>query len=166
MNNTEGFSLLECAIVIALLIIITSIIITHGTYLQRILVRQDLERLVVVCRFLQQTAMINNVSKELIFDRKNKSYTYDSITEKLSRTTEFGVLPGTLGPPSDPSRPEVQPITFSNEKIIFHPDGIIQPGTVYLISKDMHIMYALTCAVGQVSFLRIYRYDGKWHCIS
>ena len=166
MNTYEGFSLLECAIVIALLVIITSIIIIHGTHLQRILVRQDIEKLLAVCRFLQQTAMVTNTTKELVFDLKNKSYTYDLTTEKLSRNTEFGILPGTLGPPSNPMLPITCPVTFSNAKIIFHPDGIIQPGTVYLVRKDIQVMYALSCAVSQVSFLRIYHYNGKWHCIS
>ena len=166
MNTVKGFSLLECAIVVALLIIIAHIIVIHGTYLQRILVRQDVEKLMAVCRFLQQTAMVTNTTKELVFDQKNKSYTYNSTTEKLSKNTEFGILPGTLGPPSNPTHPITSPITFSNEKIIFYPDGIIQPGTVYLIRKDIQVMYALSCAVSQVSFLRIYHYDGKWHCIS
>jgi len=166
MNTAKGFSLLECAIVVALLIIIAHIIIIHGSYLQRIVIRQDAEKLLAVCRYLQQTAMITNSCKELIFDQKNKSYSYDSTTEKLSRNTEFGILAGALGPPSNPARPLTNPVTFSNEKIIFHPDGIIQSGTVYLIRKDIQVMYALSCAVSQVSFLRIYRYDGKWHCIS
>ena len=57
-------------------------------------------------------------------------------------------------------------ITFPGYAIHFYPTGIISSGTVYLVDKKKKCMYALSNAVSQVSYLRLYRYDGRWKLIS
>jgi hypothetical protein len=44
----------------------------------------------------------------------------------------------------------------------FYPTGIISSGTVYLVDKNKRYMYALSNAVSQFSYLRLYKYDGGW----
>lgn len=166
MKQYPGFSLVELAIAMLLFLTVASLVLVHGSYMYRAVVKQEIEKMAIICRYLQHAAMMSNQPKILIFDRKRNIYTYDNYHEKLSSQVEFGVISGILGPPSNPIRQIQSPITFENERIIFHPDGIIQPGTVYLVSKDKRIMYALSSPVSQVSFMRIYRYDGRWQCLS
>lgn len=49
--------------------------------------------------------------------------------------------------------------TFVQNRIIFFPDGKIQPGSLYLTDTQERYLYALTIPVGQVSYIRRYRYD-------
>lgn len=166
MKVYSGFSLVELTIVMTLFGIMVGIVLVHGTYMYRAVVKQEIEKLALICRYLQHAAMMSNMPKALLFDRKAGAYRYDGARECLPPSVEFGVLSGVKGPPSNPTRQIQSPITFENERIIFHPDGIIQPGTVYLISKDKQVMYALSSPVSQVSYMRIYRYDGSWQCLS
>jgi hypothetical protein len=166
MKIKDGFSLVELTVVILLCIIIMGLGASCGSFIYRGLVKQEAEKLALVCRYLQHAAMMSNETKTLIFDRKQHCYRYDSCSVKLSNQVEFGVLEGSKGPPSNPTRLIESPISFKNEKIIFYPDGIIQPGTVYLIGKNTQIMYALSCPISQVSYVRIYKYDGSWQCVS
>jgi hypothetical protein len=128
--------------------------------------KQEIEKLAIICRYLQQAAMMSNAPKTLSFDIKKCCYSYGGTSEPLSNSVEFGTLAGAMGPPSNPTRQIQAPITFENERIVFYPDGIIQPGTVYLISKDKQVMYALSSPVSQFSYMRIYKYDGSWKCLS
>ena len=166
MKDCSGFSLIELSIVIALCSIIMGLGMTYGTYMYRGLVQQEVEKLAVVCRYLQHAAMVSNERKILAFDLKKRCYTYDGSPVELPKQVDFGVVKGVKGPPATPSRPIEVPISFKDNNIIFSPDGIIQPGTVYLIGKNTRIMYALSCSVGQVSYLRVYTYDGSWQCVS
>ena len=166
MKAKKGFSLVELSIVVAMCAIMACIVLVHGTYMYRAVVKQEIEKLAIMCRYLQHAAMMSNSPKVLTFDRKAGAYWCDGAQERLPREVEFGVLSGAKGPPSSPTYQIQIPITFENERIIFHPDGIIQPGTVYLISKDKQIMYALSSPVSQYSFMRIYKYDGSWQCLS
>lgn len=166
MKNSRGFSLIELAIVTALFTIVISLGLVHGSYMYRAIVKQEIEKLALICRYLQNAAMMSNTPRMLVFDIKKPGYTYEGGSELLPSSVEFGVLSGAKGPPSNPTRQIQSPITFENERIIFHPDGIIQPGTVYLVSKDKQVMYALSSPVSQVSYMRIYKYDGSWQCLS
>ena len=166
MKIGNGFSLIELAIVITLVGVMATIVLVHGTYMYRAVVRQEIEKLAITCRYLQHAAMMSNRHHVLVFDRKARSYSYQGGRECLPPSVEFGVFDGAKGPPSNPIRQIQAPISFENERIIFHPDGIIQPGTVYLISKDKQAMYALSSPVSQVSYMRIYKYDGSWKCLS
>lgn len=126
------------------------------------LVRSEIEKLHTICHYLRRTAMINNQPQTLIFDIKHKSYKYHDGEEKLSQQVVFGFLPKTLGPPSEPKTIVHTPITFKKNTITFYPDGIISSGTVYLIDTTKQYMYAFSSPIAQISYLRLYRYDGTW----
>lgn len=164
--KARGFSLIELTVVLALLAFMLCIGSFYGSFMYRVIVRQEVEKLALICRYLQQSAMVGNLSRVLTFDVKKNGYMYDGCYEKLPNSVEFGTVPGVKGPPANPDHQIQSPITFKDERIVFHPDGIIQAGTVYLISKDRQIMYALSCPVSQVSYMRIYEYDGFWKCVS
>lgn len=166
MKVKSGFSLIELAIVILLCSVIMGLGISCGSFMYRGIVKQEAEALALVCRYLQYAAMMSNEPKILVFDPKKHCYSYDGCSVKLSNQVKFGVLEGVKGPPSNPVHIINAPVSFKDGKIIFYPDGIIQPGTVYLIGKNAQIMYALSCPVSQVSYVRIYKYDGSWQCVS
>lgn len=166
MQVKNGFSLIELSIVILLCTIIMGLGLACGSFIYRALVRQEAEKLALVCRYLQHAAMMSNEPKMLMFDLKQHCYSYDGCSVRLSNQVKFGVLEGVKGPPSKPAHFIESPISFKDGRIIFYPDGIIQSGTVYLIGKNAQIMYALSCPISQVSYVRIYKYDGSWQCVS
>jgi prepilin-type N-terminal cleavage/methylation domain-containing protein len=166
MRVYNGFSLIELTIVIALCAIIMGLGVACGSFMYRGVIKQEAEKLALICRYLQHAAMMSNELKVLAFDLKKRCYTYDGCSVTLSKQVDFGVLGGVKGPPADPSHEILEPISFKDGKIVFYPDGIIQPGAVYLIGKNEQIMYALSCPVSQISYIRIYKYDGSWQCVS
>jgi Tfp pilus assembly protein FimT len=166
MSNKFAYTLIELSVILVLIMIVATLVMTHGSYMHRILVHTEIEKLALVCRYVQNTALSTNTEKTIIFDLKNKSYSYDGCTEQLSLHVEFGTIEGAKGPPSNPKEQIRNAITFAHNKITFYPDGIIQSGTVYLVSSDRQIMYALSNPVSQTSYMRIYKYDGTWHCLT
>ena len=166
LHKTAGFSMIELLVVLALCAIVCMVTLANLSFFDRLLVHAEAEKLFLTCCMLQQHAMSNNSSIELTFDPQKHSYRYNHTIERLPRTVRFGFIPGTKGPPAKPARKLSQAITFINQQIIFYPDGIIKPGSVYLVSNDRQIMYAISSPVSQVSFLRLYRYDKKWECLS
>lgn len=123
-------------------------------------------KLDLVCRYLQLTALLGKNTKVLKFDIKAGTYSYDAITERLPDSVQFNFIDQAKGPPSKPTQPLESATTFKHNEIIFYPDGIISPGAVYLTSKDKQVMYALSSPVAAASSLRLYLYDGSWHCRS
>ncbi len=161
----RGFSLIELLVVISLVTIIITVLVANISFVDRLMVRTEAEKLYIVCRSLQQEAISCHEPKILTFDEANQSYRYDNTVEKLNRTVHFGIMPAVKGPPATPTRELTKAITFIGNRVIFSPDGIIQPGSVYLVSKDKQSLYALSSPVSQVSFLRLYRYDRTWQCL-
>ena len=70
--------------------------------------------------------------------------------------------------------PEPRPVSSvdtlsetSLQKVIFSPDGKITPGTIYLTDFKKNIMVALTCPIGNISYIRKYQYDNNtWKQLS
>jgi hypothetical protein len=149
-------------VVLALVAFLFTLSSSNISFFHRITVRAQLESLQMECRHLQQRAMTLNQQQELIFDRATNSYTFGQQRIALPHFMRFGVLPGVKGPPATPTHVISHPITFKKDRIVFHPDGIISPGTVYLVDTNNQFLYALSCAVAQVSFLRLYRYRNGW----
>lgn len=166
MSTKVGFTLVELSIVVALCMIVATLVMVHGSYMNRFLVHEEIEKLALVCRYLQNSALTTNQEKTLAFDPINKTYSYDGVVERIARAVKFGVIDGAQGPPSNPCHPITKPITFKNNTITFYGNGIIQSGTVYLVSNDKHVMYALSNSVSQISHLRIYKYDGTWRYVT
>lgn len=160
-----GFSLMELLVVIALMAILITVLGANVSFIDRLMVKTEVEKLFLVCRALQQEAISCNEQKTLVFDEINQTYCYGSTVEKLNRGVCFGVLPAVKGPPASPTHELTKAVTFIGNRIVFSPDGIIQPGSVYLISKDKQSLYALSSPVSQVSFVRMYYYDRSWCCL-
>lgn len=158
----RGFSLLECGIVLALLVLVLTLHVVQIPFLNRYIVRSEIEKMYAVCKYLQQYAMINRQQQELIFDITKNEYYFHEKKERLPKQVVFGFLSGAKGPPSSALSSIVKPITFDHQRIIFYPDGIVQAGTVYLVDCDKQFMYALSNGVAQISYLRKYKYDGTW----
>ncbi len=165
-SSNWGFSLIEVMIVLALIALIMALVGANYSFLNRILVRSEVEKLCVICRYLQNGAVVKNTQQALAFDAANNTYAYNNQHHKLSAQVTFGFLPGTKGPPSSPQAAIKNPITFPKGKITFHPDGIISSGTVYLIDSSQQFMYALSSPISQVSYLRKYQYNKGWKLIS
>ena len=100
--------------------------------------------------------MANNKPQTIVFDLHEQKYQYNNTEHILPKHVQFGAAPNAKGPPSSPHNAITNPITFKNKTITFHPNGIVQPGAVYLTDSTRNYTYALSCAVAQVSYLRKY----------
>lgn len=162
MRGRNAFSLIELMVVICLCGVIAGLTIVQLSFLDATIVRSEIEKLAAVCMYAQQLSRATNQEKHLVFDLQKNEYRCDGYREKLSSQVSFGILPGIKGPPGSSVHKIEKAITFSGQRICFYPSGIISSGTVYLVDKQKHCQYALSNAVSQVSYLRIYRYDGVW----
>lgn len=162
-NSNSGFSLIEMMVVIALIMLIVNLAHINTNYLQKAVVHTELDVLYNTCCYLQHVAMATNQKQELLFDVVGQSYMHGEQKHALPHVVQFGILPNVKGPPSLPMHFLTMPITFSHQKIIFYPDGIISAGIIYFIDENQQDIYALSSGIAHTSFLRKYRYDGKWH---
>ena len=154
------FELLVAIAIIALLASITCV--NLGAY-RYTCMRQQIALFELSWRQLQQASMARNLQQEMLFDEAGHRYKIDGIWHALPSMLRFGFLTTSKGPPSSPINLIHTAITFPGKKVTCFPDGTIQAGTVYLVDDQKCTMYALTCGVSAVSFLRKYRYDGTWH---
>ena len=166
MYQKKGFTLIEAMVVICLCAIIGTLGIMQLSFLDSTIARSEVDKLVAVCSYLQQKAIATNAEIILTFDTQKNEYRCDTVHEALSQRISFGFLSNALGPPGSPSVKIKKAVTFPGYAIHFYPTGIISSGTVYLVDKKKQCMYALSNAVSQVSYLRLYRYDGKWKLLS
>lgn len=153
-------------ITIGLFAVVALLTIKSSSFVDKTLVRSELHKLHNTCRYLQHLACTACTEHTISFNSSNNSYTYNDVTEKLPANITFGFLPEAKGPPSSPKKIIKKPITFTNNTIRFYKDGIIKAGTVYLVDNEQRCMYALSSPIAPFSFLRLYRYDAAWHCLS
>lgn len=153
---------MEALVVVALCAFVSYLVLVPVKAFFSSLARFELYELKAVCHFLQQRARTENRTFILSFNEQRQAYSWESEEHRLPETVRFGVTEGIKGPPSHPTERVSKAVTFQGNQIVFCPDGIIQPGSVYLIETRTNAVYALTCGITQVSFLRIYRYDGAW----
>jgi prepilin-type N-terminal cleavage/methylation domain-containing protein len=158
----KGFTLIEVIVVFCLITFIASLGFIHLSFLDKTILHADVHKLAAICFYLQQKAIVSNTECILTLDKEHNEVRYDNTIEKLSSRTSFGFIPTALGPPGSPFHHIQRSITFPGDVIHFYPTGIISAGTVYLTDKNKHYMYALSNAVSQLSYIRLYRYDGKW----
>ncbi len=152
-------------IVLAIVAIIAMLVGTSNVLVTDIATRLELDKLYSVCHYAQRYAMASNRVQTITFNIPANTYRFMSVKKNFYQVCIFGVMPGVKGPPAHPTSVLSKPITFLEERITFHPDGIIQAGTIYLVNPNKTTMYALSNAVSQVSHLRKYRYDGSWRMI-
>ncbi len=160
--RTTGFSLLELSIVLLLIALLLTLSGVQTSFLDRMFLRNELEQLYTTCYYLQRSAIAKNKPQLLSFDMQHNRYRYHQTEHTLPARVRFGTAPGIKGPPSSPDQPINNPISFKNNTITFHPDGVIEPGAVYITDSKQQYTYALSCAVAQVSYLRKYQYNGRW----
>jgi len=149
-------------VVVCLCALLAGLSMMQLSFLDATIARAEIDKLATVCTYVQQLARATNEEKFLTFDMQKNEYTCDGFAEKLSQRVSFGILPGVKGPPGSPDHVVEKAITFPGQRICFYPTGVISSGTVYLIDKRYSVQYALSNAVSQVSYLRMYRYDGGW----
>jgi prepilin-type N-terminal cleavage/methylation domain-containing protein len=161
----KGFTLIEVMVVVCLFVVIATLGIMQVSFLDSTILHAETNKLAAVCSYLRQKAIATNAECVLTFDVGKNEYRCGEIREVLPQRVSFGFLPKALGPPGSPSHKIEKAITFPGNSIHFYPTGIISSGTVYLVDKGKQYMYALSNAVSQFSYLRLYRYDGKWKLI-
>lgn len=162
-----GFSLIEVMIVVTLVAAIAGITAGAYSFLQRIGTQLALEKLYSACRYVQQYAQATGMQQELTFDVAHNSYQAVMCKEQLPQGVVFGTVPGVQGPPAHPTAELTRPVTFAGNRIVCAPTGVVQAGAVYLTDARKTTLYALSCSVAQVSYLRKYRYDhNAWHLLA
>ena len=161
-KSKKAFTLLELMVVVCLCTLLAGLAMIQLSFLDFTIARSEIDKLITVCTYMQQLACSTNKEQFLVFDIPNNSYTFNGHTEKLSKQLCFGYLPGIKGPPASPTHNITKTITFAQQRICFYPSGILSSGTIYIKDKSNRSLFALSNAVSQVSFLRIYKYNGTW----
>jgi len=162
----HGFTLIELLVVLALCMLLATLGMMQLSFLDETITHAQVDKFAAVCSYLQQKAITSNNEQLLVCDEYKNEYRGDKVTETLSPRVCFGFLPNVLGSPGSPTHLIKKAITFPGSTIHFYPTGIISSGTVYLTDQHKKAMYALSNAVSQVSYLRLYRYDGKWKLLN
>ena len=67
MSNKSSFTLIELSVVLALIAIVACMVMAHGSYMHRILVHAEIEKLALVCRYLQNAALTTNQEQAICF---------------------------------------------------------------------------------------------------
>lgn len=170
MRARNAFSLIELLITLALVAIVITFTIPRTTFFTRFLVQAEINKLYAVFCYLQQRAMAGNEEQELFLNLSDNTYQFKTIQgeitiQKLPKTVRFGFLPGTMGPPSKPSKPiEIAatfPLTRGSPTASFMTNGKITPGTIYVLAGNGAYQGALTCPISQVSYIRRYAYENQ-----
>ncbi|MGE0206388.1 MAG: Tfp pilus assembly protein FimT/FimU [Candidatus Babeliales bacterium] len=162
-SQEQGSLLLNIALVLSILLVLMSIAIPRLPFMQRMVLRLELEKMHSFFHYMQQRALALHEDLTITFDPIHNRYYADTYKESLAPGVQFGVLLGSSGPPSKPSGQILSPITFKNNKAVFYKDGTIAAGTVYITDHSKHYLYALSSPVSQISYLRMYSYArNRW----
>ena len=156
-----GFSLVELSVVIAIACLLSALVLFNARALRTSTIHAELSLSHTRIHTLQQKAIVTGVVQTMRFMPEQHAYLWQEQTYTLPKDLQFGVRNGVMGPPSHPTTAITHPVTFTQNILACYPDGIIKSGTIYLIDARKQL-YALSCGVADVSFLRKYRYDGKW----
>lgn len=156
-----GFMLFELMLVIALIIICSGIGFVSYNAVKGTSFATDVAMLSMLLRTASTRASCLKKEQKIIIDESNSTLLYDGTRYALKEGYSFGVLPHIYGPPSLPQKLVTQAVTFVGKKIVAHPDGTLQSGTLYI--TDSQKQYALTTPISAFSYIRVYRYqDGAW----
>lgn len=175
-RGNSAFSLLELFISLALIMIIVCMLIPRVIMRRDQVLIQELDKFETLFYSLQQRAIAQGKNLYLSFDLERQAYSYQTMHGKqhqvfLSPELCFGVVPETLGPPWQATKPVTSIVTFEvlqgKQCVKFFSNGKISSGSLYLCDKDKTIGGALTCAVSQVFYIRKYLYNDKqWKLIN
>lgn len=162
----SGFTLMELMISISLCLLLCAISTVSLHFLQKNTVKAEMYLLISVCTYLQQQAIATREIQELLLDPALGSYSFNGHEHVLASGVCFDVALNAFGPPSAPYKLLQKPITFKDNKIIFYPEGMMSAGMICFTNSDHTMLYALSNAVAHVSYMRRYRYDGRWESIN
>lgn len=157
----KAFTLIECVTVVSLLLLTLLLCFSSFSWMNRMLIRLELERFCTLCNMLQQKALAQQKEIHCLIDIEHNTCIYEQEIYELPKQIKIGFLPNTYGPPGSPNKLITKPVTFLQKTIIFYPSGIISSGTIYIIDQSNQYMYALSNAVSLFSYIRLYRYEEK-----
>lgn len=160
-----GFTLIELMISISLSVLVVTLTVVNVSFLNKGIIRSEVDKLYAACMYMQQCALLSGKEQVITFNVHNNSYSFNGRTEKLLSPIIFGILPGVMGPPSTPIKKLKSSISFQENRIVFHADGMISSGTIYMIDHKKEYICALSNGIAQISHLRKYSYNGKWQLL-
>ncbi len=160
-----GFLVFQAGIFLCLLLMILSIAVPRFIFLQRRAPYYEAQKFRQFCWYARQHALATGKDCVVTIDVKNGTYSGLGRSEKLLSGVIFDTVSGALGPPSNPTRPLLKPVTFKNETITLYAEGIVESGTVYITDSDRTVLYAVSSGVGHTSLLRLYKYQGSWELV-
>jgi hypothetical protein len=157
MRSAEGFSLIELCVVFALLGCMVMLSMHLFSLSDRMVVRFEVDTLYALFTNFAQRAVFLQQPQKIKFDIQQRSYILPDNDQiiKLPDRVHFGV------PHALQRSGYNKPVTFVGNSVLFHSDGKIQPGSVYLSDLAGKFGYALTCSVAQISYIRRYVYEGN-----
>jgi len=160
-----GFTLIELAIVLSILILIVAITLPRLVSDDRMIIVNELNSLYTAVLEVQHKALVSNTQQVLTIDINKHCYHWLGKSHSLHHSNQFGYLSGVKGPPSNPTMPLQNSCSFYKHQIVFYPDGHIDPGSVYMIGLKSNLMYALCIGISQVSFVRKYYFNRTWKLV-
>ena len=160
----KSFSIVEIIVSLSIFLIIVSISIPIIFNFDEYHLNNEMDQLFVIASYLQQKAIACYETQKLTFDLNENSYAFEISGKQrkyfLSKSSQYGFLPSTLGPPGKPRTTITQAILFDNRikfpMMQFFSDGTTTQGTVYMVNKKKNLMVALTCSVSPNACLRKY----------
>ncbi|MFC1842215.1 Tfp pilus assembly protein FimT/FimU [Candidatus Dependentiae bacterium] len=162
VSRSDGFSLAEIMISIALFVLLVGLIAANTRFLHKFLLRAQVDKLYNTFVYLQRCAISTGEKQLLVFNIEKQQYAYGKTICTFPKQVVFGIIKQVKGPPSCPGRVIKSSVTFKGKKVVFKTNGIIESGTVYITDRDKKYMYAISSGVAQASYLRKYVYNGKW----
>lgn len=172
MIRHKAFTLIEVMLSVSLVVILLAIMVARLSLLSEYWLYREQDQLAAVITYVRHKAIAANTQQKILLypEQKSYSYGYPGVRHKtitLGCGVSFGWLPGTSGPPAQPERPIVKPITFpmvnNHYEIICHPDGTVTAGTLYLLDSKKKTMVALTINIGTFAMVRKYKhYNYRW----
>lgn len=165
-KNKLGFTLIELMIAVSLCMLLACISLVNVSSFQKSMIVAEMQLFCSACNALQQQAIATNTIQELTIDVVNHTYSCNGHEHALAKGVYFDVALNAYGPPSAPHKLLDRPITFSENKILFYPEGMMSAGMACFTNSSHSLLYAISSAVAHVSFLRRYSYDRSWRLIS
>jgi hypothetical protein len=158
-SSQQGYILFQVVMVLAIVVALCAVSLPSLSFLQQRLVRLEAEKLLLMFRYMQRTALAAGRDERIRIDVAAGVYEGAGHREVLPSGVRFGVIPGAQGPPANPSKALAAPVSYKGGEIVFYAGGTVQAGTVYLVDSKYQVMYAVSSAVSPLVHITLYRYN-------